>query len=120
MSTPEGEVKKLIDAMLLKYKIYSAAKAGAFSDDACGWYYKPVQHAGVSGVPDYIGHFYGYFFSIEAKAPGKTPTGFQALQIDAIETSGAAAFIVDGAESLVGVERWFEYIQLILTKIKGA
>ena len=107
MSTPEGLTKAAIKALLLDYKIYPASKAGAFPEDAEGWAYMPVGgQGGVSGIPDFVGAYRGRFWAIEAKAPGKRPSGFQLLQIQAIQKSGAACFVVDGEESLKEFEEW--------------
>jgi len=112
-TTPEGRVKAAIDALLTKYKIYSAAKAGAFPTDAEGGYYKPVQGSafGVSGIPDYIFFYRGFGGAVEAKAPGMKPTGFQALQLAAIKASGGAVFVVDGEESLKEFETWVRSVR---------
>lgn len=92
--------------MLHAYDIRPASRAGA-ALHATGWYYAAVQGPmSVRGVPDIIGHYRGKFFAIEAKAPGKEPSGFQRLQIDAIRASGGAVFVVDGAESLKVFEEW--------------
>ena len=110
--TPEGKTKKLISGILLNYKIYPAAKAGAFPDDAVGWYYCPGQSGfGVSGIPDFIGNYRGMFFSVEAKALGKKPTGFQALQIEAIKKAGSVCFVVDGERTLKYFEGWLQVTQ---------
>lgn len=106
MSTPEGKVKDLTKKLLAGYKIYPAKDAGAFPKDAVGWYYMPVQRYSVKGIPDFIGHFHGIFWSIEAKALGEEPTGLQELQLKAIHTSGGARFVVDGPESLGVFEDW--------------
>lgn len=106
MSTPEGKVKELVKTLLRRYKVYPAKDAGAFPSDALGWYYMPVQQMSVKGIPDFLGHFFGVFWAIEAKAPGKEPTGFQELQLKAIGTSGGARFVVDGPESLGVFEDW--------------
>lgn len=101
MSTPEGEVKKLVKKELEKRKIYPASKAGAFPPDACGWYFMPSQNGfGVQGIPDFIGHFFNRFFAVETKAPKKQPTGLQAAQIKAIKGSGGLVLVVDDEESL--------------------
>ena len=106
--TPEGKVKQLVKETLKSYRILNAAKAGTDeAKDAVGWYTMPTPR-GVKGIPDIIGHYYGRFFSIEAKAPGKEPSGFQLLQNDTIKHTGAAAFIVDGEHSLNAFKRWVE------------
>lgn len=116
MITPEGKVKDLIKDLLSKYKIYPAKKAGAFPSGACGWYYMPVQQMGVTGIPDFLGHFHGWFWAIEAKSPGKKPTGFQLLQLNAIDKSGGKQFVVDGSKSLGVFEDWL--VEIIMEERK--
>jgi hypothetical protein len=48
------------------------------------------------------------FFAIEAKAPKKKPTGFQALQIDAIRQGGGRVFVIDGPQGLKEFESWLD------------
>ena len=120
MSTPEGRVKESIKTVLAQYKIYPASKAGAFPSDAQGWYTMPVKGAfGTSGIPDFHGHYRGIFWACEAKAKGETPTGFQALQIDAISCSGGACFVVDGPETLKVFEEWLKRVDKIVTYAEG-
>jgi hypothetical protein len=107
--TPEGKTKSLIKRLLDKWHIASAKDSGKMVGASQGWYYMPAQNAfGVTGIPDYIGHFQGKFFAIEAKAPGKKPTGLQALQIAAIIGSSGAVFVVDGSETLHLFEMWLK------------
>ena len=109
--TPEGRVKALIAKLLAHYDIQPAAKAGTFTESA-GWYYFAVQgQMSVRGVPDIVGHYRGRFWAIEAKAPGKKPTGFQALQLSAIKASGGAVFVIDGEESLKEFETWLRSVK---------
>ena len=115
--TPEGAVKDLIVKCLEARGIFPAKKAGAFPGEAQGWYFMPVQSMGVKGIPDFVGcvnaHFWGeghlgLFFAIEAKAPNKKPTGFQALQIAAIRQGGGRVFVIDGPDSLKEFEAWVD------------
>ena len=106
MSTPEGEVKKLIDALLSEFGIINAYKAGQDTELTEGWYVKPMMK-NVSGIPDYLGHYRGHFFGVEAKAPKKVPKGFQELQIATIRNSGGVVFVVDGEYSLRHLRDWF-------------
>ena len=69
-----------------------------------------VERVGTKGVPDFLGHFKGLLFGIETKAPGKSVTGFQKLQLQAIASSGGAVFVVDGEESLRAFEDWLKSI----------
>lgn len=95
--TPEGKVKDDLKKLLAAYGIFPASKAGSFPEYATGWYFMPVSSGhGVSGIPDFLGHYLGRFWAVETKAPGKKPTGFQALQIAAIRQSGGAVFVIDG------------------------
>jgi len=104
--TPEGKVKAAVKLCLASYDIQEAKKAGAF-ESAAGWYYMPGQRGyGVTGIPDFIGHYKGYFFAIETKAPGKVPEGFQSLQIEAISRSGGYVFIIDGEGGLSSFRQW--------------
>lgn len=81
--TPEGKVKKQIDAVLKKYGVYS---------------FKPVQNG--MGKPGLDYHCvlppYGLAVMIEAKAPGKKPTARQKLTIKEIEQAGGKVFVCDG------------------------
>ena len=104
--TPENKVKAQIKDLLAAYDIQPAAKAGTFAR-AAGWYYSAVQGPmSVRGIPDFIGHYRGKFFAVEAKAPGKKPTGFQALQIHSINVSGGVVFVVSDDESLGVLQGW--------------
>jgi len=95
--TPEGRVKAKVQKILLSRGIFPASKAGVFPEDSKGWYYMPGQSVyATKGVPDFIGHYQGRFWGVETKAPGKKPTGFQALQIASIRQSGGAVFVIDG------------------------
>ena len=110
MSTPEGLVKNLARDLLARYDIQPASKAGTFKQ-AAGWYYFAVQGMmSVKGIPDIVGFYRGIAFFLELKAPGRKPTGFQRLQIDAISCSGGEVFVVDGPESLKIFEEWLEEI----------
>ena len=109
--TPEGKVKKLVAALLAEFNIVNAKDAGReLKSD--GWYFCPGQNGyGVKGIPDFVGHYLGRFFSVETKAPDKTPTGFQELQIAEILRSGGAVFVVDGPEGVGEVRKFFQTIK---------
>jgi len=100
MATPESKVKNEIKRVLEELHIFPAAKAATFPTDAAGYYFMP-QGTGysVSGIPDFVGHFHGRLFAVEAKAPGKKPTAFQRRQIEAINCRGERAFVVDSVEA---------------------
>lgn len=105
--TPEGAVKDKVKKCLATHGIFSASKAGSFPENAQGWYFMPVSSGhGVSGIPDFLGQHRGRFFGIETKAPGRKPSGFQALQIAAIRASGGAMFVIDG--DLTELESWLK------------
>ena len=108
--TPEGLVKKAVKKLLAEFNIQEAKDAGTEINRSTpydGWYYMPGQNGyGVKGVGDFMGHYKGLFFTIETKAPGKEPKGFQALQIKAIRESGGMVFVVDGMEGLNRIRLW--------------
>ena len=105
--TPEGKVKKLVAALLAEFNIVNAKDAGK-DIPSDGWYYLPGQSGyGVKGIPDFVGHYLGRFFSVETKAPDKTPAGFQELQIAEILRSGGVVFVVDGPDGVEEVRKFF-------------
>ena len=108
MTTPEGAVKAQVRALLAKYDIRPAKDAGTFTS-AAGWYFWASSSGyGTKGVPDAVGHYHGKFWACETKAPGRKPTGFQLLQIEALRASGVEVFVVDGEESSKKFEEWLE------------
>jgi hypothetical protein len=111
--TPEGKVKDDLKRLLESYGIFPASKAGNFQEPLCfGWYYMPVgsNFTPVKGIPDFIGNYKGMFWAVETKAPGKKPTGFQKLQIEAINMSGSPCFVIDG--DFTEFEAWLERIRV--------
>jgi len=119
MATPESKTKSLARDILARYDIQPASKAGTFKQ-AAGWYYFAVQGMlSVKGIPDIVGFYRGIAFFLELKAPGKKPTGFQKLQLDAISCSGGAVFVVDGPESLKVFEDWLKRVNKIVTYAEG-
>jgi hypothetical protein len=109
--TPEGKVKDDLKKLLMSYGIFPASKAGAFQEPLCfGWYYMPVGGMGsVAGIPDFLGFYKGMFWAVETKAPGKKPTGFQKLQIEAIRMAGGPCFVIDG--KFEEFERWLKEVK---------
>lgn len=93
MSTPEGRVKAKVKKILKKYPVYS------------NW---PVPCGYGAAMLDCIGAIYGKCFSIETKAPGKTPTPRQQQTIKDQRAAGIAVFIIDGDTS--ELESWLDAI----------
>lgn len=91
-STPEGKVKKKIKKVLDSYP---------------GVYYEmPVPSGyGKSGL-DYQGCFYGQYFAIEAKAPGKEPTPLQQETIRSIKEAGGTAFVISDDKGVQLLDMW--------------
>lgn len=95
--TKEGIVKDAVKRLLHSYGIMPAKDAALFTPACRGWYYMPAQNGmGVTGIPDFIGHFRGSFFACETKTKGKKPTALQQHQLNAISISGAKSFVIDG------------------------
>jgi len=109
-STPEGAVKEMIKARLEALGCIPAGKSAKVDHTHSGWYYMPVSNGmGVHGIPDFIGHYRGEFFAIEAKAPGKKPSALQEIQLHAIDRTGGIRAVVDSEEEMVNFmirEEW--------------
>ena len=111
--TPEGKVKDLIKKHLAFIGLIPAGQAVLVTDKNTGWYYMPVSNGmGVHGIPDFIGHYRGRFFAIEAKEKGKKPTDRQVHQLNALGVTGAATFVVDSDESLEVFKEWARKVNL--------
>lgn len=93
-STPEGKVKDRIKHTLKGYGAY---------------YHMPVQNGMGAPTLDFIGCYYGHFFAIEAKAPGKKPTARQELTIRTMTQAGAAVFIIDG--DVMALDAWLKAVK---------
>ena len=89
--TPEGRIKKKMDAMLKSKKKL--------------WWFKPQSGPfGRSGVPDYIICANGWFIGIEAKAnKTKKPTTLQWQCMNKIELAQGLTFIVYDDETIAAV-----------------
>jgi len=94
--TPEGRVKKKLDAML-------KSKRGL-------WYFPPQAGPyGSSGIPDRIVCIVGYLLGIEVKAgPKKQPTALQAKCMKDIEKAGGKCFLVYDETTIKEVEDWID------------
>lgn len=104
----EADVKIMVKKLFLLKDIHMIAPSGKAGT---GWFYMPAQNGlGTKGIPDFVGHYKGVFFSIETKAPGRVPTGLQAHIGKTINESGGVWFVVDGAESLKTVESWMKEV----------
>ena len=109
--TPEGRIKSATEAYLASIDVVSAGRAATITPQHKGWYYKPVSIGmGVHGIPDFLGHYQGFFFTIETKVPGKDPTPLQQHQIAAVNKTGAVAFVVRCVEDLQYMETWRQKI----------
>lgn len=105
--TPEGKIKSEVKTLLHSYGIMPAKDAALFTPACRGWYFMPVSNGmGVTGIPDFIGHFRGSFFAVETKTKGKKPTALQQHQLNAISISGAKSFVIDG--DLEELKSWLE------------
>lgn len=94
-NTPENKVKKQIKGLLAEYDmLYS------------NW---PVPTGFGTPTLDMIGCYYGRFFAIEAKAPGKKPTPRQRLCIEQMREAGAEVFVIDGANGEIDrLREWLD------------
>lgn len=88
--TPEGKIKREINKLLDKYGCYR---------------FMPVPTRFGKKTIDYLVCAGGYFLGVEAKAPGKEPTGLQEITLEQIHQAGGMIIVVDGPVSLQALER---------------
>jgi hypothetical protein len=88
MLTPEGRVKKKIDAYLTSIGVRFIMKPATFG-------------YGASGAPDRVCSIKGRMLAIEVKREGKTPTALQRLRMKELHADGAVAIWGDSAESII-------------------
>ena len=102
MTTPEGKIKKKIDAML-------KSKSNL-------WYFKPqAGQYGRSGVSDYIICSYGQLVGVEAKADKtKKPTALQAQCMEKIEAAGGKCFVIYDEVTLNDVEDFIDTLAEVM------
>lgn len=82
MTTPEHAVKQKVKTLLDRYKPRL-------------WYCMPAARVyGKSGVPDFIGVFYGNFFAVETKAGNNKLSAMQKMQLFAISNAMGKWFVV--------------------------
>lgn len=100
MRTPEGKLKDIVKAELTRRGYWRAGTAKP--ENVVGWYYMPANNGyGVSGIPDFMGHCRGRYFSIETKPPGKGMTPNQKVRDREIRGSGGLNFLVRTEEDLL-------------------
>jgi len=93
-TTPEGRVKADIKKELEAHGFWRAGAARP--EEVKGWFYSPVSNGmGVHGIPDFICSDAGWFFAIEAKAPGGRLSEKQKSRIEEIIASGGKVIVVD-------------------------
>ena len=97
-NTPENKVKAKIKACIKRFP-------GVYSN----W---PVPAGYGTPTLDCFGCYYGMFFAVEAKAPGKKPTPRQDLTINQMAEAGAAVFVIDGDEGVAKLEQWLDAVRI--------
>ena len=69
---------------------------------------------GKRGVPDIVGCYRGWFFAIEAKAPGKEATPLQEHELESIEKAGGFWLVADGIGQVTSFfadpDRWPKHL----------
>ena len=91
--TPEGRVKRALINELEKAKAY---------------YFMPVQTGMGKRTLDFLVCFKGYFFGIEAKAPGGKLTALQEKTIRDIGKAGGECIVIDSEEAAHHLGHWLE------------
>lgn len=109
--TGEGRVKDALKKYLISIGLIPASQAPLATQANTGWFFMPVSNGmGVSGIPDFIGAYKGRFFAVETKVEKKNPTALQAHQINAINLTGGAAFVMRGEHDLWNIMEWVSSI----------
>lgn len=105
--TPEGRVKDDVKAALREHGVHPFVDVatGRVKGPVNGTYYMPVAGPySVHGIHDFVGCWYGKFWSIETKAPGnsKDETAHQGYFREAITATGGVALtgVRDGHEAV--------------------
>ena len=105
--TGEGRVKDALKKYLTSIGLIPASQAPLATQANTGWFFMPVSNGmGVSGIPDFIGVYKGRFFAVETKVEKKNPTALQQHQINAINLTGGAAFVMRGEGDLEEIKAW--------------
>ena len=97
-TTPEGKIKKKINALLDSYG------AALYRD-------MPVPSGYGKPTLDYVCCYRGMYFAIEAKRPTKEPTTRQEGTIEDMRAAGARVFVVNDDDSLDALAVWLEAAQ---------
>lgn len=78
-----------------------------YLDSIGAWHFKPTTMGfGGSGVPDIIGCYKGWFFSIEVKREGKDPTKLQEKRMEQIAKTGGATFWGTAERVITALRGW--------------
>jgi len=95
-STPEGKVKRKLDAMLKRRKV---------------WYFSPQSGPfGKAGIPDRLAIVEGRLVGIEVKSgKNRKPTPLQVKCMADIEKAGGKCFLVYDDETISKVEHYIAY-----------
>lgn len=109
--TGEGRVKDALKKYLTSIGLIPASQAPLATQANTGWFFMPVSNGmGVSGIPDFIGVYKGRFFAVETKVEKKNPTALQQHQLNAINLTGGAAFVMRGEHDLWDIMEWVSKI----------
>lgn len=76
------------------------------------WYWK-VSDRYTIGIPDIIGLYYGIFFAIELKKPGKKPRKIQSFMLARIKKAGGKVLV---AQTLEEVQEFIAEIPPVKSK----
>lgn len=91
--TPEGRMKRAINAVLANYKGYV-------------YVHMPVPTGYGASTLDYLGVCCGQGFAIEAKREKGRPTLRQLGVIEQMKRAGVRVFVINSPETLAELDRW--------------
>lgn len=106
-ATPENKVKREVRKLLNEFA--KPVQVNGFSVFTLKQFWPVPSGFGASDL-DVICCYYGKYFSIETKAPGKTPTPRQRLTLAETNGAGGATFVIDGEQDLIELRAYLQGI----------
>lgn len=115
--TPEGKIKKLVRKVLDEFS--ETVTVDDFVVKTLKQYWPVPSGFGTSDI-DCIVCYYGFYISIETKAPGKKPTPRQNLTLAETKAAGGAAFVIDSVEGVAALRDRLQRIKSTMQEIGNA
>lgn len=111
--TPEGKVKKAVKERLAYYGVLPFMEVAQLQGPGgvAGMYYMPVAGPfSVHGVHDFVGSWYGTFWSIETKAPDNLEDATPHQEMFRVAASRTGGISLVGVRSADAVDKLHELV----------